>query len=101
MKCVEKNYPEFLKKVDKSDNLGQRINFVLRQIINQCLLVKAKKQVKNNISNSRYGQKCCDKILKESWKIGCDFPKRKNLDGSHRENQKNLFLQEGNILVGK
>ena len=57
-----------------------------------------KRGKKNQISNSRFGQKCCDKILKESWKIDCDFPKkfhprRKNLNGSHGENRKRIILR--------
>jgi len=79
-----KGYPDFLTKNRKSDNLGFRINFVLRLIADRCLEVKAKKQVKNQISNTAYGRQCCDKILKENWKIGCSpssqrkpFKKRK------------------------
>jgi hypothetical protein len=44
-----KKYQEFIKKIDEFDNLGQRINFVLRQITNQCLLFKAKKEVKKKL----------------------------------------------------
>ena len=73
-----KGYPEFLNKLEKPNYLGYRINYVLRLITEQCLLVKAKKQVKNQISNNSHGKKCYDKVLKESWKIGCELPKRKS-----------------------
>ena len=76
-----KGYPDFLQKIGKTDNLGFRINYVLRLIASHCLDVKAKKQVKNQITNSKYGQRCCDRILKENWKIGCSPPsyrKKKN-----------------------
>ena len=51
---------------EEYDNLGFRINYVLRLIADRCLEAKAKKQIKNQISNSPYGQKYCDKILKEN-----------------------------------
>jgi hypothetical protein len=36
------SYPEFLNKLEKPDYLGYRINYVLRLITEQCLLVKVK-----------------------------------------------------------
>ena len=74
-----KSYPGWLKTIGKDetdDNLGFRINWVLRKISDHCIEIKAKKQVKNQITNSKAGYKCCDKILKENWKIGCNPPPR-------------------------
>ena len=65
-------YPEWLKKINKTDTFGFRINYVLRIIQEKCIEIKAKKQMKKNqITNSKSGKKCCDKILKENWKVGC------------------------------
>ncbi|XP_059627132.1 uncharacterized protein LOC132269926 [Cornus florida] len=66
-----KGYPDFLVRIQKPDNIGFRTNFVYRLINEKCLKTKAKKQVKNQISNTAEGQRCCDKILQETWKIGC------------------------------
>lgn len=67
-----KGYPDFITRINKHDNLGFRINFVLRLITDRCVEVRAKKQVKNQISNNPRGRKCCDKLLRENWKIGCN-----------------------------
>ena len=62
-----KDYPECLKKFNKTDTLSFRINYVLRIIQEKCAEIKAKKQIKKSqISYNKSGQKCCYKIFKEN-----------------------------------